>query len=97
MSFNMSITDFKIEIKEVVFISIQLIALTFFLSSQSSKIDNLTEVIKQMAIDRKESNTKLDVIYQNTQNQVNANTLQIKLMQKDVDFIKQANYPQIIK
>jgi hypothetical protein len=93
----MSLTDFKISVKEVIFISLQLIALTFFLSSQSSKIDNLTEAIKQMTIDKKESGNKIDIIYQNIQNQVNSNSLQIKLMQQDLLMIKQGYYPTTIK
>jgi hypothetical protein len=97
MPFAMSLTDFKISVKEVIFISLQLIALTFFLSSQSSKIDNLTEAIKQMTIDKKESGNKIDIIYQNIQNQVNSNSLQIKLMQQDLLMIKQGYYPTTIK
>jgi hypothetical protein len=62
------------------------------IDAQTSKIDLLTDVIKEIKSDNKENNSKSEVAGQTLINQVNANTLQIKLLEQDMQRLKDRKY-----
>lgn len=82
----------KLTIKDAISYSVYLITLVGFLSSLSSKVD---QVIRQQEEDKmasKELKSDYKIFMQNIQNQVNSNSLQINLIQKDIQMMKDGYY-----
>lgn len=80
--------EFKLTLKDAVQYIAYIATLVMFFSSQSSKLDELQRRQEEMAADSKESRNDSKVTVQNMQNQINANSLQINLLQKDMQMLK---------
>lgn len=82
----------KLTLKDAISYGVYLITLVGFLSSLSSKVD---QVIRQQEEDKmasKELKSDYKIFMQNIQNQVNSNSLQINLIQKDIQMMKDGYY-----
>jgi hypothetical protein len=90
LSIDMSWENLRINIKDVLQIVSFVVVAAFFFSAQSSKIEAIAETVKEIKVDNKESSTESKLSNQTLINQVNANTLQIKLLEQDVQMLKES-------
>lgn len=90
----MSLNDLKISVNDVVKFSIYFLPSVIFVVSMNNKVDTLTDAVNELKSGNKEYSADAKITNQNLQNQVNANSLQIKLMAQDIEMIKQGYYPQ---
>lgn len=93
----MSFENFKINLKDVLQIVIYAVLGALAFSAQSAKIDKQSdkldlfiEAVKEIKADNKEGKVEEKVASQTLINQVNANTLQIKLIEQDVMRLKES-------
>lgn len=84
--------ELKITAKDAITYAAYLITLVLFFSSQSSKLDAVARKQDEMSLDQKEAKNESKVTIQNMQNQINSNSLQINLIQKDLQMIKDGFY-----
>lgn len=89
LSIQMSWENLRINIKDVLQIVSFVVVAAFFFSAQSSKIEAIAETIKEIKLENKEASNESKISNQNLINQVNANTLQIKLIEQDVQRLKE--------
>ena len=95
ISIQMNFDNFEIKLKDVLQIVIYAVLGALAFSAQSAKIDKQSdkldlfiEAVKEIKADTKESKVEERVASQTLINQVNANTLQIKLLEQDVNALK---------
>jgi Asp-tRNA(Asn)/Glu-tRNA(Gln) amidotransferase C subunit len=84
----MSIENFKLSIKDFIYFAIYIVTATLFFSSQSNKIDNLTEQISEMKKENKDNSSDNKTIFNDLKNEVKTNSLDIKLLQQDMRMVK---------
>lgn len=84
----MSIENLKITAKDGIMLAVYIITATLFFSSQSNKIDNLTEQLAEMKKDNKENANDYKTIFNDLKNEVKTNSLDIKLLQQDMRMVK---------
>lgn len=88
LNIQMSFENLKISLKDVLQIVSFVVVAAFFFSAQSSKIEAIAETVKEIKADNKEASSESKISSQTLINQVNANTLQIKLIEQDVQRLK---------
>lgn len=84
--------EMNITLKDGIQYAVYLVSFVFFISSISAKIDELARIQKEMKEDQKEAGNDTKLFMQNIQNQTNSNSLQINLLQKDVQQLKDERY-----
>lgn len=84
----MSWENIRINIKDVITYSITLVTIVLAIGALSSKLDNLSTKFDEMKQDNKEVKNEDKVTIQNMINQVNANTIQIKLLEQKVSNLE---------
>lgn len=90
LNIQMSWENLRINIKDVLQIVSFVVVAAFFFSAQSSKIEAIAETVKEIKSDNKEASNESKISSQTLINQVNANTLQIKLIEQDVQRLKES-------
>lgn len=88
INIGMSWENIRFNVKDVIQIACFIVTASFFFSAQNSKIESIIEVVKEMKADTKENNTETKVTSQTLINQVNANTVQIKLLEQRVAVLE---------
>lgn len=84
----MGIGNFEITAKDGLTLAVYIITATLFFSSQSNKIDMLTEQVTEMKKDNKENASDYKIIFNDLKNEVKTNSLDIKLLQQDMRMVK---------
>jgi len=86
---NSGILNSEYKLKDIVQFVGAIITATIFIVTMNAKIDTLTTAINEL----KDNNNKMavanDLAIKSLQNQVSTQGVQISLLQKDVDFLKQ--------
>ncbi len=82
----------KITLKDVISLVVYISSAAMFFSSQSNKIDILTETIKELKATAKENSADNKSVLQAIQLKVTDNTSDIKLLQQDIEMIKNGYY-----
>lgn len=84
-----SVLDSNFKLKDVAqFVGI-LITGVWFVLTMNSKIDALTTAVNELKDNGNKQAVTNDLSIRSIQNQVNTNTVQISLIQKDIEILKQ--------
>ena len=92
INIHMSFENVKLTLKDVIQIFGFVITITLCFTAQSSKIDNLIVAVSEMKTSKKESDAESKLNTQSITNQVNANTIQIKILEQDIKMLKDNMY-----
>lgn len=88
ISINMSWENVRINIKDVLQIVSFVVVAAFFFSAQSSKIEALADTMKEIKADKKEADTESKLTIQTIFNQVQSNSMQLKLLEQRVNSLE---------
>jgi len=80
-------TEFKL--KDVVQFVALIITAVIFIVTMNAKIDNLTNAINELKDNNNKMSIANDLAIKALQNQVGTQEIEISLIQKDVDYLKQ--------
>lgn len=93
----MSFENFKINLKDVIQIVIYAVLGALAFSAQSAKIDKVITSVSLIQADNserkqdeKDKSSKKEIYDQQILNQINTNTIQIKLLEQDIKFLKES-------
>lgn len=99
MKMTMIWSDMQFRGKDVIQLIIYAVTLSiFFLSIKADTaanmkaMENLQQQVEELKQDKQGSNKDQQALYQNMQNQINANTTQILLIKQDYEIFKQQFY-----
>lgn len=90
---SMDWSNLNIKAKELIYLVSFIVTMIIGFSSFSNKVDKLSDKVTEKIETDKEQSKDQSLWRRTIENNVNANSLQIKLMQQDVEMIKQGFYP----
>ena len=85
-----SVLDSTFKLKDVAQFVVAIITATIFIVTMNAKIDALTDAVNQLKDNNNKMSVANDLAIKALQNQVGTQGIQISLLQKDVDFLKQS-------
>lgn len=85
---NKSVLDTSFKLKDVAQLIGILVTGVWFIVSMNSKIDALTSAVNDLKDNSTKQSVTNDLAIKAIQNQVSTNTIQISLLQKDIDVLK---------
>lgn len=85
---SMGVLDSEFKLKDIVQFVVAIITGTIFIVTMNSKIDNLTNAINELKDNNNKMSVANDLAIKTLQNQVGTQSIQISLLQKDVDYLK---------
>lgn len=86
-------SNLNIKAKDLLYVISFVITMVISITTLSNKVDNAVQKMNEKIENDKEYNKDNNLWRKSIENSVNANSLQIKLMQQDVEMIKQGYYP----
>ena len=89
LNIEMNLDNLRITLKEVLSAAAFVVTVSFFFSAQNSKLETLTESIKDLKQENKEGANDKKMFDQSITNQVNTNTIQIKIIEQDLKSLKE--------
>jgi len=84
------VLDTEFKLKDIVQFVGLVITATIFIVTMNAKIDALTNAINELRDNNNKMSVANDLAIKALQNQVGTQSVQISLLQKDVDFLKAA-------
>lgn len=84
-----NVLDSRFKLKDVAQFVALCISGVWFVVTMNSKIDALTTAVNELKDNGNKQSVTNDLAIKAIQNQVSTNTIQISLIQKDVDMLKQ--------
>jgi hypothetical protein len=88
-----TVLDSTFKLKDVAQFVIAIITAAVFIVTMNAKIDTLTSAINELKDNDNKMSIANDLAIKALQNEVNTNGLQISLLQKDVEFLKNGKKP----
>lgn len=85
--------NLNIRAKDVIYLVSFIVTMVISITTLSNKVDNAVNKMNEKIDNDKEIYKDQNIWRKSIENSVNANSLQIKLMQQDVEMIKQGFYP----
>lgn len=83
-----TLLDSQFRLKDIIQLVGLIIGGTIFVVTMNAKIDRLTDAVTDLKDSGSKTNVATDLRLNNLQNQVSANSVQIQLIQKDLELMK---------